>query len=354
MSHPRISPLSATAAVWGSQDNQFMNKIVLLLFTALFSLLVFSGAEAGLYKCTDANNRVFYQDRACQELTAAKLSTQLAQLGEKSDHRYFLWKASGVKGVVYLLGSLHFGTPDMYPLPERITDTFGAADALLVEANIQNQGVGEAAQKLFEKGLYADGSTLEDHLKAATWQKLIGLAKKLGVNEETLSAQKPWLASLTLTTQALKQAGFSEDFGVDRAFLKEAGSRKPILEMESVDEQVKLFDEFSPQEQEQMLLGSLQELARGPEIFTTIVDAWKKGDAEAIDLITRQSFDTGPVAATLFKAFFTDRNIAMTNKIDELLADGRTYFVVIGAGHLAGEQGILKLLEAKGYKISQL
>ena len=329
-------------------------KIALFLLPLIFLLLVFSSAKAGLYKCTDANNRVFYQDKACQELTAAKLSTQLSQLGEKSDNRYFLWKANGTKGVVYLLGSLHFGTPDMYPLPERITDTFAAADALVVEANIQNQSTGEAAQKLIDKGIYADGSTLEDHLKPATWQKLIGIAKNLGVSEETLRPQKPWLAALTLTGQALKQAGFSEDLGVDQAFIKEAGSKKPILEMESVDEQIRLFDEFSPQEQEQMLLGSLQELARGPEIFTNIAMAWKKGDADTIDLITRQSFDAGPVAEKIFKTLFTDRNIAMVNKFDELLADGRTYFVVIGAGHLAGEQGILKLLEAKGYKISQL
>jgi len=59
------------------------------------------------------------------------------------------------------------------------------------------------------------------------------------------------------------------------------------------------------------------------------------------------------VATKLFKALFTDRNIAMANKIDELLVDGRTYFVVVGAAHLAGEQGILKLLETKSYKISQ-
>lgn len=329
-------------------------KIVLLLSPIIFSLLVFTNVKAGLYKCTDANNRVFYQDRACQELTAAKLSTQLSQLGEKGDNRYFLWKASNAKGVVYLLGSLHFGTPDMYPLPERITDTFAAADALVVEANVQNPDTGEAAQKLIGKGIYADGSTLEDHLKPASWQKLVGIAKTLGVGEETLRPQKPWLAALTLTAQALKQNGFSADLGVDQAFIKEAGNKKPILQMESIDDQIRLFDAFSTQEQEQMLLVSLQELTRGPEIFTNIANAWKKGDADAIDLITRQSFDGNSVGAKLFQTLFTDRNIAMANKIDDLLGDGKTYFVVIGAGHLAGEQGILKLLEVKGYKISQL
>ena len=330
-----------------------ISKITHFLVQLVFLLLVFESTEAGVYKCTDANSRVFYQDKACQELTAAKLSTQLSQLGAKGDNHYFLWKATAGKGVVYLLGSLHFGTQDMYPLPEGIMDAFASANVLVVEANIHNQKKAEAAQRLVAKGVYADGSGLEDHLKPATWRKLSGIAKNLGVSEETLRPQKPWLAALTLTGQALSQAGFSEDFGVDQAFIKEAEGKKPVLEMESVDEQIKLFDGFSAQEQEQMLLQSLQDFARGPEIFKNIADAWKKGDADAIDMITRQSFEAGPVATKLFKTLFTDRNIAMANKIDELLADGRTYFVVVGAAHLAGEQGILKLLETKSYKISQ-
>jgi len=329
-------------------------RLSALLFPFTLMLLAFPSAEAGVYKCTDAKNRVHYQDKPCQELTAAKLSTHLSQLGEASENHYFLWKAASEKGVVYLLGSLHFGTQDMYPLPEGIMDAFSAADVLVVEANVQNQGSsGEVARQLASKGVYVDGSSLEDHVKPATWRKLNELAKRLGVKDEVLRLQKPWLAALTLTGQALKQAGFREELGVEQAFIKEAGAKKPILEMESVEQQIKLFDEFSAQEQEQMLLQSIQDLARGPEIFKNIADAWRKGDAEAIDLITRQSFDSGPVAAKLFKVLFADRNIAMTNKIDELLADRRTYFVVIGAGHIAGEQGILKLLETRGYRITQ-
>lgn len=319
----------------------------------LLLLIPLQGAEAGVYKCTDAMNRVFYQDKACQELNTEKLPTHLSQMGEKDDRRSFLWKATSGKGTAYLLGSLHFGAQDMYPLPERITDAFAAANVLVVEANLRNLGPDEAAKKLTAKGLYTDGSTLEEHVKPATWRKLTEIAKGLGVNEDALRPQKPWAAALTLTGKALAQGGFAEDLGVDQAFIKEAGGKKPILELETVDEQLKLFDQFSAQEQEQMLLQTLQDIARSPGIFKDIQSAWKKGDLEAIDVITRQRFDGAPLSTKLFQTLFTDRNTAMANQIDEMLADGRVYFIVIGAAHLAGEQGIIKLLEDKGYRISQ-
>ncbi len=109
-------------------------------FSLMLLLITLPNAEAGVYKCTDANNRVFYQDKACQELNAEKLPTHLSQLAEKNDRRYFLWKAAAGKGTAYLLGSLHFGAQDMYPLPEGITDAFAAAEVLVVEANLRNLG----------------------------------------------------------------------------------------------------------------------------------------------------------------------------------------------------------------------
>jgi uncharacterized protein YbaP (TraB family) len=161
------------------------------------------------------------------------------------------------------------------------------------------------------------------------------------------------MAALTLTSLALKNAGYDQSLGIDQVFIKENGSNKPILELESVEQQARLFDAFTPQEQEQMLLQTLREIGRGQELFKQILEAWKTGDADAMDIVVRHGFDAGATGSKLFKVLFADRNTAMTSKIDELLGDGRTYFIVIGAGHLSGEQGILRQLEQKGYTVSQ-
>lgn len=329
------------------------SQIFRLILPALLWLAIPSLAQAGLYKCTNAQQRVFYQDRPCQELNTERLPSHLTQLGGQAEQRYFLWKAKADKGTAYLLGSLHFGSQDMYPLPEPVMEAFTASDVLVVEADPKNQESGEAARKITQAGLYSDGSSLEDHVKQTTWMKLTALAKNLNLPEETLRQQKPWLAILSLSGLLYQQAGLSPELGIDRSFIKEAGTRKPILELESVDRQIKLFDTLTAQEQEQMLIQTLNDFQRGPDLIKSMLDAWKKGDAEAMDLIVRQSFNADALSEKLFKVMFTDRNTAMVNKLEELVADGRTYFLVVGAGHLGGEQGLLKLLENKGFKISQ-
>ena len=72
-----------------------------------------------------------------------------------------------------------------------------------------------------------------------------------------------------------------------------------------------------------------------------------------MDLIVRQSFDPGQIGSKLYKTFLIDRNERMANRLVDLANDGRTYFVVIGADHLGGEKGILKLLGQKGFTVTQ-
>jgi uncharacterized protein YbaP (TraB family) len=320
----------------------------LLLLLALLPV-----AHAGVYKCTDEHQRVFYQDRPCQELKTARLPSHISRLEGQAEQHAFLWKAVSGKGTAYLMGSLHFGSQDMYPLPAPVMEAFNASNVLVVEANPQNQRGGESAQKLAQAGTYAEDDDLESHVKPATWQKLTALAKNLGLPEETLRRQKPWLAILSLSALMYEQAGLSPELGLDRGFIKEAGTRVPILELESMEQQIKLFDSLTGQEQEQMLIQAISDFQRGPEQIKSMVDAWKKGDEEAMDLIVTQSFRSDPLSEKLYKLLFADRNAAMANKLEELMADGRTYFMVVGAGHLGGEKGILKLLEQKGYKITQ-
>lgn len=311
--------------------------------------------HAGVYKCLDTQQKVFYQDKPCAELKTARLPSHIAQLGNSSENRQFLWKATAPesKGEAYLLGSLHFGTKDMYPLPPKIMEAFNAADVLVVETNIDDPQEAESLKKLTTEGLYPEGASLEDHVKPGTWSRLLASGKALDIPEATLRQMKPWLVSLTLAQQALTKTGVDPSMGIDKAFVKDASTKKPIIQLESAAQQLKLLQNLSDLEQEQWLLQSIQDADKAAERYQELAAAWKKGDAEVMDLIVHRSFDSSPPSAKLFKMLFTDRNIAMANKIEEMTADGRKYFFVVGAGHLGGDQGIVKLLETKGFRIEQ-
>ncbi len=333
----------------------FKNKPNLAGFivTGLLVLACFSPAQAGVYKCKDAQGRTFYQDKPCQDLITTTLPSWMTQLSGREEERAFLWKAVGEKGSLYLLGTLRYGTQSLYPLPQIVMDTFGTAQVVVVEADLWNQGDKERSALLRDKGHYEDKSSLQDHIKQVTWAKAVEMGKKLGVNEEILRQYKPWLAALILSAESLKQAGYTPDLGIDQTFIREAQGKKPVMEMESIEEQIKMLEEFPDREQEQMLLQILADLGRGPEYYKNMADAWKKGDAEAMDQITRQSYDDGEMSSKLYKAFYEDRNERMANRLAEMANDNKIYFVVLGAGHLGGDKGILKLLEDKGFKVTQ-
>ncbi|MFM8331546.1 MAG: TraB/GumN family protein [Candidatus Methylumidiphilus sp.] len=322
---------------------------------ALLGLALCTAAEAGLYKCTDRNNKIYYQDKPCQDLIAARLPSNLTRLAGKEEERAFFWKASGEKGTVFLLGAPHFGDKSFYPLPQMVIDSVSNADAVVVESDIWNYDDKARAGALKGRGRYEDKKdNLENHVLSVTWNKAVDMGNKLGINEEMLRQYKPWLASLLLASESLKQSGFyNPDMDLDKTFLKNTQGKKPIMELESVEEQVSLFDGLSGREQEQMLLQTLNALGRGPDRYKTIAEAWKKGDLEYMDQIVKQPFDNGDVSMKLLKLFFEDRSERIANRLKELAEDGRTYFAVVGAGYLGGDKGVLKLLEAKGFKVVQ-
>lgn len=329
--------------------NHKFRRAVLL---ALAMLLALPPAWAGLYKCTDHNGRANYQDRPCQEMAQARLSSNLTNLSGKTEQRAFLWTASGDKGTLYLLGSLRFGMKSMYPLPQAVMDAYNASDVLVLGKDVKSLGMAELEAALKGRGTYADKTTLEDHVKPATWKKALEMAKRVNLGEDRLKVAKPWLAALLLSAESLRVEGYSADLGLGEVFRRENEAAKPVVELESIDQQIGWYEGLPALEQEQALLLALQELGRSPELFRDIADSWRRADGEAMYLNIRRTYDTGELSEKLYKIFVDDSNERMVAKLKELTRDGRTYFAVIGAWHLLGDKGVIRLLQDSGYKVT--
>ena len=82
-----------------------------------------------------------------------------------------------------------------------------------------------------------------------------------------------------------------------------------------------------------------------------MVKAWRRGDAEAVNRVLREEFRDFP---SLGRRLIDVRNRNWVPKIESYLRSGKTYFVVVGAGHMGGPQGLLAMLRARGYAIEQL
>lgn len=248
---------------------------------------------------------------------------------------------------------MHVARPELYPLDRRIDSAFEASDVLVLELDLDEQAQLGAALSMVEAGRLPAGVRLNDVISPEMWELLLQTQERLGVSSLGLRGFRPWFVALTLTTRALEAAGFSAEHGIDEHFRRRAGADKTILALESVEEQLALFTGLSPREEEALLQQTLAEVDHFAAELDAAFQAWSRGDAKAIDeLLVAPMRRESP---ELFRQLFTERNRRMISKLLQWMTDrpGR-YFVVVGAGHLIGEHGIVDLLRSRGIVVAQL
>ncbi len=329
-------------------------KKTLLVLSSLVTAAFLSLGYAGVYKCKAPEGRTVFQDRPCPDSVNTTLQQNPAREPARQSDKHFLWKASSKVNTIHLFGSIHFGSTEMYPLPDVVTKAYDSSDALIVEVNTRQTDQKAMAQTLMQFGSYPQGETVQKHLSPETWEKLTQAAKKQQLDLLKLQSQKPWLISLSLATLAIQKSGFSPEFGIDQYFITGAEGKKPILELENTQQQMNLLSTFSMIEQNRLLVETLDQLEEATTYFRSLLDAWQTGDAPRLKDLVQSETDTDPNAKLLYDALFTKRNRMMTDKIIKLSESGENYFVVVGAGHLVGDEGIVELLRGKGYEVTQL
>ncbi len=275
---------------------------------------------------------------------------------EKETEKRLFWHVTSDKGEVYLLGSIHVGTEDMYPLPKEIESAYDKASALVVEADIEAGDKMALQQMVMEKGMCGEGDSLSKHLSKDNLKKVKEYCKKNEIEFGMLKGMKPWLVALQMEGVAIHKLELNPELGVDKHFLVAAHGKKQkkIVEIESIDAQISLLADLSAELQEAFLMSTVSEQEKGKKQFEALIEAWKTGDADKVDSISRDGEKEHPEFKPIADKMIYDRNVTMTKKVEELLAQGGVSFVTVGAAHMVGEKGIVKSLEkTKKYKVEQ-
>lgn len=271
---------------------------------------------------------------------------------DSSARNNFLWHIQSKNSTAYVLGSIHLLKQDVYPLSNIIEGAFDKSDYLAVEANVNDIDM-PGLQKLMVSAFYPDGDSLDKHVSQDTWEIVKKETDKIGLSPELFSRQKPWFLAMTLESLELMASGYNPEYGIDKYFLSRAAGRKNIIELESVDYQINLLSGLSDGEQELFLLYTLKNLKTLVREADGIVDAWKAGNVKLLESIVRESSYGDDRFYPLYDKLIIQRNKSIAAKIEGFLKRKGTYFVVVGAAHLPGEKGIIRLLKEKGYAIEQ-
>lgn len=269
-----------------------------------------------------------------------------------SGSRHFLWRASKGPATIYLAGSVHVLRPQDYPLPAILESTFKDSAGLVEEIDLSHFDAESAQLQMMQIGAYPQGQSLQTGLPAALYQRVTALAQRQKVDMAMIEPMRPWLASIVLLDNELVQRGYDPASGVDIHFSEEADAdNKPVIGLEVAAFQFGLLANLPDAVQQDMLVQTLDDTATLDRDMQKMMTAWRTGDTAIMEQELQQEFGAYP---QVYQSIIVQRNRSWVPRLENLAASGKRYFVVVGALHLIGPDGVLALLKKDGYTIDQM
>lgn len=262
-----------------------------------------------------------------------------------------VWRVSSGQNEIYLAGSVHLLKESDYPLPQEFDVAFEKSDKVVFETDIDKLNDPQIAQVLLSKAMIPDNKTLKDILSEDVYKKLEEESSKLSIPLASLSRLKPSMVIITMTGIKMQQMSITAD-GVDQNFHKRAKkSGKALGFLETVEEQLDVLTSMGDGNEDSFVSYSLEDMDEMESAMDELTGSWRNGSS---DLMTNQLTEMKIEYPEIYKSIMVNRNNNWMPQIVDFLEDKPTEFVIVGALHLHGSDGLLAMLKAKGYQVEQL
>jgi len=268
----------------------------------------------------------------------------LSTLVQAQDDNSLLWQISG-NGLAqpsYLFGTIHLMCPDDIQVTEAMESALDKSEKVVMELDMDEPNILMEMQKA---AMMTDGTTLNDLLSEEEYQ-MVGnyLQDSLKIPIQMLNTMKPlMLSTLTFLDVLDCQPGSYEMVLAQRAKAQE----KEVLGLESVEDQIAVFDAIPLEEQSDYLIEALEKYDETVAETESMIEAYQAGSVTKLYDITHEAMQDMQDAE---KVLLTDRNQKWIPKMEEILNQQPTFFAV-GAAHLGGPQGVIALLKEQGYTV---
>ena len=257
----------------------------------------------------------------------------------------------------YLFGTYHSRDKELNKLPPKITRLLLTTQALYTETDLTKKSQ-EIVQNLMQS---PNLLPLKKRLSPSTYKRLQHHIKKSHIpfTEQTLRTYKTWAIAILLTHYNESTTNAQTLFMDERLVHHATQNAMVSLGLETPKEQLSYFDLLSSQEQELLLLDSMNQIEDTQ--YTKALKEWYvKGEISGFNALQKRFEDRDPqirlLDEKLFASLLTERNFRFLKRIDTILQNNpqKNFFFAIGAGHLAEDNGLISLLRKKGYRISKI
>lgn len=324
----------------------------LITGSALFALTL-AGCQASdqIKISNDANQIKIGNDASKEEIAAIMKDAISFAKSTSGSGSPKLWTYADEDTTVYLFGTVHLLKPDLEWKTSTLTQALREADTLVLEADIKSPESLAAIQKLVaEYGAFSDGKTLSSVLDEEEKAIVTEALTSAGIPMKTIEPLKPWMVGLQLGVLQMMKGGYDPQSGVEQVLLSDPSmANKKLSYLESAETQIQALGGASIDEQIQGLIATISTLELGNDYLDTLVDEWADGDVEGIGAMMSNPALYGSESA--HDMLLTNRNESWVAPLKELLNEPGIKLVAVGAGHLAGPDSVIKMLEDEGLKI---
>lgn len=272
-----------------------------------------------------------------------------AQAGESALHS--LWELHGAHNTVYLLGSIHVLRASDYPLAPAIVGAYEQSASVYMEVDPQDLDRPQLQADMLASAAMPNHQTLPAVLGTERYVRAQALARSLGVELTTFDSFAPWFAAEAISELQLVKLGFDAQSGVDMYFFGRARhDGKPVAGLETVQDQIGLFQAMPMGAQAQFLLASLEEAHDLPQEVDAMVRAWQGGDTAWFVSQVISELGRDP---QLYRTLLVARNRKWIPQIEALLGRDKNCLVIVGTAHLVGPDSVIEMLKRDGIGATQ-
>ena len=263
-----------------------------------------------------------------------------------------VWRVTDGESTVYLGGTVHLLRPEDYPLPEEFDQAYEGSSELFFETDISSMNDLSVQAQMLQQLTYSDGRTLKDVLDTEAYAALETYTAGVGMPLMMLEQFKPGMIVSTLQVLEFQRMGFTPQ-GVDAFFNAQAlTDGKSVGALETLDEQIGFLAAMGEGVESEFIMMSLEDLDNTAKLMDEMIEAWRVGDSQALQtLFVDDMLERAPA---VYDSLLRQRNLRWVPQIEAMFNDQGTEFVLVGAAHLVGADGLVELLRARGYDISKL
>ncbi len=259
-----------------------------------------------------------------------------------------VWTVKDADSTIVLFGSIHVLPRGLAWRPDALDAALKRADDLWFETDVGTDRDAESGLLARREGTMPGQAGLIALLTPEGRARLDRIAGRLGFSPAALDGLKPWLADVTLSVAALAAQGAGVNDGVERT-LMEAAPGAERRTFETTAEQIAFFAGAPMVDQLASLEDTLRQLDEDPGYYDRLIKAWSAGDTRTLEVLALDPLQR--LSPALYDRLIVQRNRRWADAIQQRLSGSGETVIVVGAGHLVGEDGVPALLRAKGVAV---